>query len=194
MSESDGKENLVVSGVDQPLVGTRPFFRRPSFWIVVAVVIVVVGAGAGWWYASHRTKKAPGQTTAADLNSIQSQAEAAAQSSGSGAGLNVYKQAIASAPDQKTKGYLEMYAASQALNDNKAATALSYALQADGILHSSDSSGLVGDIYKLQGDKTNAIKYYDLAAKEVNPHRLAGDGPDFYLNEAQALESGTANE
>jgi uncharacterized protein HemX len=190
MSESDENEKVVVGGADKPPAAGLAHVRKGKLWVVVlAVVVVFLGAAVGLWM-THRTNKVPPAKHYApneQINDVQSQAEKTAQTKGSAAGLDVYKQAIASTTDQKTKGTLELEAASQALSSGDVTTALNYALQADAILHTADSSSYVADIYKQQGDNTDAIKYYQLAAKEVNPKRLAGDSSDFYLNEAQAL-------
>lgn len=161
--------------------------KRDKLLVAVIAVVVLLGGIGGFFYYKflHRV-------TYDDLESVQTNAAVSVHNAGGNvqAGLNVYNNAISNAADSKTRAGLYLQAAGLALSDNRYDTAIVYALKADAILHTPDSSALVALAYQLQGRRTEAVLYYRKAASEVVQNQLTGRGREYYLEQAQQAANG----
>jgi len=186
MSETSETEKVVVSSGGDGAVGRSGLLRSSKFWVVAIVVILI--ACVGW--AVYR--KIADRVTPGKVSIVENQADQTSATKGAAAAEAVYKNAVSNAADPHTAAVLELDAAGAALNANQLNAALTYALKADGVLHSADSSSTVAAIYEQNNDKTNAAKYFTLAAKEVKPGNVAAPGntSQYYLYQAQQALQG----
>jgi tetratricopeptide (TPR) repeat protein len=176
---ADGSEAKIHVGT-----GRSGFFRRHMLLIIVIVVVVLGGLGGG--LCAYRLSQ---RVTAADVNNVVSRADLSVkQAKGNPeAALSIYNHALSNAANDSVRIQLSMQAADLALNSNKLDAALRYALQADKLLHTADSSSLVASIYQQNNDTVDAVAYYKKAATEVPAVRPSGPGKQYYLDKAQAV-------
>lgn len=154
--------------------------------VVLVVLGLAVVAGAAYVYVSWLHSR----VTVNDLSKVEDQASAAANSSGTQAGLNVYEAALKNASNNVVRANLDMDAGDMADNNGMDATALVYALKAEKIFGTADSSAFVAYIYNQQGNKAQAVAYYQKAASEVKPNQLGGNSKEYYLAEAKYVAGG----
>jgi tetratricopeptide (TPR) repeat protein len=194
---AQGKDNdnaqrvIAMIGIEKPKLA---LFRNLKVLLIAGAAILLAICGFSIWDLYF--KKSPPiphvTITADEVSFVENEANSALQTRGLQAGLQVYSQSIAEAANSSVQTNLNLDAADMAVNNNAPGLALSYALQADSVAHSSTTSSLLASIYQQQGNTTKAITYYKKAAAEVKQNQLAGAGSQYYLDEAQALSQGVA--
>jgi tetratricopeptide (TPR) repeat protein len=181
--------NDVVGGPD--VVGIKsPHKRRRWLWVIVVLVLIVLLGGCYFTYRHVHNNS--NKVTLTDAGTIQSQTDSIAEKHGAQAALTVYKQKIPNAANNTVKAELDLQAGAIALNANMYSTALSYALQSYNLNPTSNSSALVATIYQQEGNTTQAVKYFKIAASEVHSITPGGPTASSYLQEAQDAESGAS--
>jgi hypothetical protein len=194
---AQGKDNdnaqrvKAMIGIEKPKLA---LFRSLKVLLIAGAVVLLAVCGFSIWdLYFKKSSPIPHVTITADeVSFIESEANSALQTRGLQAGLQVYSQSIAEAANSSVQTNLNIDAADMAVNNNAPGLALSYALQADSVAHSSITSSLLASIYQQQGNTPKAIAYYKKAAAEVKQNQLAGASSQYYLDEAQALSQGAA--
>ncbi|HEY1835610.1 MAG TPA: hypothetical protein VGG13_02190 [Candidatus Saccharimonadales bacterium] len=185
-SNDSAKPHTVVMDSPKTFRSNRKQYR---VWLTILAVIILVILGFVIWHWSHRPTPVK-KVTESDLNSLGQEADAAIQNNNVSQALAIYDQAIPNAANKSVLGELDLEAADIASNAQMPSKALHYALGADAIQASSDTSALVASIYQQQGNDAKAIDYYKKASGEVSPNQISGDGSAYYLSEAQQLSGG----
>jgi tetratricopeptide (TPR) repeat protein len=169
----------------------RMLLKQHGIMVLGIIILLLIIGGVGWKWATRNTVPPSLRVTTSDTENVDNQASAIAKESGLQAALSYYNQEVSYAINNDVKAELYLQASNLADSDNDLNAALQYGLKADAILHSASTSANVASVYQQLGDKTQAIKYYDIAGSEVKANQLAGDSKQYYLDEAKAVNGGT---
>ncbi|HEV2412421.1 MAG TPA: hypothetical protein VGS28_01290 [Candidatus Saccharimonadales bacterium] len=173
--------------------GTPWWFGFQTHWLYVVIAVVLIGGGIGlivWEHHRNNELPGPAAVTLADTDLINKEANAAVANGDISEALNIYNQNIPNAANKTVQGELNGEAASIAYDANQYQTALKYALVWDADLPTADTSSMVAQIYQQLGNKTQAISYYQKAAREVPAHPISGYTGSYYQGIAQQLGGG----
>lgn len=174
----------------------RKHSSRKKWLIVLATVIILAGSFGAWFYIQDQMQKnaAPAIVTRTtdQIQQITDEADAKANSGDVGGAQAAYKNAIDETNDSAQKSYLLMGNASLYYNDGNYDQALVLAKQAESYKLDENVASMTAEIYKMKGDKQNAILYYQKSISLIDKTNLLDDNILYYQNEINAL-NGVSN-
>lgn len=142
--------------------------KHGAKWLIVlaALLVLVILAGTYAYFASHHSapKHVNPPKTAYD------KADEAALSGKSSQAQTILDAQLKTATTPTQKGAIYEQKASIAITTNDYASGLKFAQQAETLYPTRNSAYLIAESAELSGDKTTAIKYYQIVITRTDPH------------------------
>lgn len=177
---------------DNPL--SKKQIARKKWLIIIVVVILVVGGGVGGWlYLSKSDSKKPAinvpivTRTTDQIQQITVAADAKANSGDVSGGQAAYDAAVQQTSNPDQKSYLLIGEASLYYDAGNYDQALVLAKQAESYKLDENVASMMAEMYKMKGDKQNAIIYYQKSISLIDKANPIDDNTQYYQNEIDAL-------
>ena len=165
-------------------------------WLVIGVVAIVLIAGGvgGWLFISGQKLKTQSivARTSEQLGQVAIDANTLVEIGDTSGAKTTYEKAIKQTSGATQKVVLLIGDASIYFDEGNYDKALTIAKQAESIKLDENVAAFIAGIYRVKGDKQNAITYYQTAISMANKADSASDRSSYYQNEIDIL-NGTGN-
>lgn len=161
-------------------------------WVTLGIIaaIIVVSAVFGWYIIyGQKTTTAPEiiTRTTDEIQQIINNAETQLNSGDTSGAKSTYEKAIEQTSDAAQKSSLLMSSASLYYEEGNYDQALVLAKQAESYKLDENVASMTAEIYKMKGDKQNAIIYYQKSISLIDKTNSIDDSTLYYQNEIDAL-------
>ncbi len=184
IKETKHKENYLVDDKNK-IIASKPKTKKRWLIVLIVVILIIAGAAAFWYLGGSKLFiKSP-----VTDQSIVDKADQLTHNGKTDEALKLYDDAIKNAKDDTQKYNLLMGKATVYFNDGNYSQAMTYAKQAEAVKKNETISYFIAQIYEKEGDKTNAIKYYQKAiefASKAEPSPSGGQA-GYYQEKIKAL-------
>ncbi len=168
--------------------------KRKKLIIGGAIAILLVTIGLGVWFLIQSQKpKIPIITrTTEQINQVVTDADVLASSGDISGAKTAYNQAVDQTSDATQKSYLLISNASLYYEEGNYDQALIIAKQAEAYKLDENVASMMAEMYKMKGDKQNAIIYYKKSIDLTDKTSEMTDNTLYYQTEIDIL-NGAAN-
>jgi tetratricopeptide (TPR) repeat protein len=169
---------------------SKKHIARKKMLIIIVAAIIVAGSIGAWLYVQGQkhTDTTPTVTRTTDqIQQIVSDADAKANSGDISGAKTAYDNAIKQTSDAAQKSYLLIGDASLYYDEGNYDQALVLAKQAESYKLDENVASMMAEMYKMKGDKQNAIIYYQKSISLIDKTNSVDDNTLYYQNEINAL-------
>ncbi len=176
--------------IKQENLKSRKHLSHKKWMIIVSIIIFIVGSAVFGWYVIYGQQSDTPQIVTRTTDQIQqiiSDADAQLNSGNASGAKSAYEQAIGQTSDTAQKSSLLISNAALYYEEGNYDQALALAKQAETYKLDENVASMTAEIYKMKGDKQNAIIYYQKSISFINKENSVDDNTLYYQNQIDIL-------